>query len=143
MSVQQNKVLARRVFDEIWSEGQLDVADELLSPDFVGRPGGLGEPFHGPAGAKEFIGRLREGFPDITFTIEDMIGEGDLVAARWVAVGTHDGEFMGLDATERQATFGGMTFLRFEQDRIAEGWTQLDALTLMRAIQALPEAVRA
>jgi predicted ester cyclase len=143
MSVQQKKVLARRVFDEIWSEGQLDVADELLSPDFVGRPGGLGEPFHGPAGAKEFIGRLREGFPDITFTIEDMIGEGDLVAARWVAVGTHDGEFMGLDATERQATFGGMTFLRFEQDRIAEGWTQLDALTLMRAIQALPEAVRA
>ena len=143
MSVQQNKVLARRVFEEVWSQGQLDVADEVLSPDFVGRPGGLGEPFKGPAGAKEFIGRLREGFPDISFTVEDMIGEGDLVAARWVAVGTHDGEFMGLEPTERQASFGGMTFLRFEQDRIVEGWTQLDALTLMRGIRALPEPARA
>lgn len=56
-----------------------------------------------------------------------MIGEGDLVAIRWVSIGTHDGEFMGLEPTERQASFGGMTFLRFAQDRIVEGSTQLVA----------------
>lgn len=143
MSVQENKALARRVFDEVWSQGKLDLADEMLSPEFVGRPGGLGEPFKGLAGAKEFIGRIREGFPDITFTVEEMIAEGDLVATRWTSTGTHDGEFMGVEPTERQATIGGMTFLRFENGRIVEGWTQLDALGLMKTIGAVPEHARA
>lgn len=142
MSVQENKALARRVFDEVWSQGNLDLADEILTPDFVGRPGGLGEPFKGPAGAKEFIGRLREGFPDITFTIEDTIAEGDLVATRWTATGTHDGEFMGFEPTGRRATIGGMTIQRFEDGRIVEGWTQPDAVGLLRVIGALPEPAR-
>jgi predicted ester cyclase len=142
MSVQENKALARRVFDEVWSQGNLDLADEILTPDFVGRPGGLGEPFKGPAGAKEFIGRLREGFPDITFTIEDTIAEGDLVATRWTATGTHDGEFMGFEPTGRLATIGGMTIQRFEDGRIVEGWTQPDALGLLRVIGAVPEPAR-
>ncbi|HXV35045.1 MAG TPA: ester cyclase [Gaiellaceae bacterium] len=143
MSVQEKKTLAYRVFDEIWSQGNLDLTEELLSPDFVGRPGGLGEPFRGPAGAREFIGRLREGFPDIRFTVEDMAAEGDLVATRWMSVGTHEGEFMGLEPTGRQASFGGMTFLRFENGAIVEGWTQIDALSLLRAIGAVREPVRA
>ena len=143
MSVQNNKALARRIFDEVWSRGKLDLADELLSPDFVGRPGGLAEPFRGPEGAKEFIGGLREGFPDITFTVEEMVAEGDLVATRWTATGTHDGQFMGYEPTERQATFGGMTFLRISDGRLTEGWTQLDALTLMTVIGAVPERARA
>lgn len=143
MSVEQNKALARRVFDEIWSQGELELADEFLTPDFVGRPGGLGEPFRGPEGAKAFIGRLREGFPDITFVVEDMVGEGDLVATRWAATGTHGGQFMGFEPTERSASIDGMTFLRFEDGRIAEGWTQLDALALMKTIGAVRESVQA
>jgi steroid delta-isomerase-like uncharacterized protein len=142
MSVQENKALARRVFDEVWSQGKLDLADEILTPDFVGRPGGMGEPFKGPAGAKEFIGRLREAFPDITFTVEDMIAEGDLVATRWTATGTNDGEFMGIEPTGRQATIGGMTIQRFEDGRIVEGWTQQDALGLLRQLGAVPEPAR-
>lgn len=67
MSTNENKARARRVFDEIWSQGKLDLSNEFVSPDFVGRPGGLGGPFQGPEGAKRFIGGLREGFPDINF----------------------------------------------------------------------------
>jgi steroid delta-isomerase-like uncharacterized protein len=143
MSVQENKALARRVFDEVWSQGKLDLADELLAPDFVGRPGGLGEPFKGPEGAKEFIGRLREAFPDITFTVEEMIAEGDLVATRWTSTGTHDGDFLGVEPTGRDAIFGGMTFLRFRDGTVAEGWTQLDALGLLKQIGAVPQLARA
>ena len=143
MSVQKNKALARRVFDEIWSRGELELADELLSADFVGRPGGLGEPFRGPAGAKAFIGRLREGFPDITFAVEEMIAEGDLVATRWLATGTHDGEFMGIEPSNRRVEFSGMTILRCENGLIREGWTQTDAVTLLRQVGAMPELVRA
>jgi steroid delta-isomerase-like uncharacterized protein len=143
MSVDQNKALARRVFDEIWSGGNLDLADELLRPEFVGRPGGLGEPFRGPEGAKRFIGGLREAFPDITFDVEAMIGEADLVAIRWTGTGTHDGEFMGLDPSGRAVTMTGMTFLRFENGRIAEGWTNPDALGMLRQIGAVSELARA
>lgn len=143
MSVQESKAVARRVFDEIWSRGRLELAHELLSPGFVGRPGGLGKPFKGPEGAKEFIGRLREGFPDITFEVEDMVAEGDLVATRWTATGTHGGEFMGYEPTENEAAIGGMTFLRFRNGTIVEGWTQLDTLGLMKAIGAVQEPVRA
>jgi predicted ester cyclase len=90
----------------------------------------------------EFIGRLREAFPDITFTVEDMIAEGDLVATRWTATGTNDGEFMGMEPTGRQATIGGMTIQRFKDGRIVEGWTQQDALGLLRQIGAVPEPAR-
>ena len=144
MSVQENKALARRVFDEIWSEGRFDVAEDLLSPDFVARPpSGMQEPLQGPQAATEFIRRLRDGFPDIRFEVEDMIAEGDLVAARWAATGTHDGDFMGFEPTENTATIDGMTFLRFRDGRIVEGWTQLDALALMKTIGAMRESLRA
>jgi steroid delta-isomerase-like uncharacterized protein len=143
MSVQANKALTHRVFDEVWSQGRLEVADKILSPDFIGRPGGLGEPLVGPMAAKEFIGRLREGFPDLTFRVDEMIAEGDTVAARWTATGTNDGEFMGYDPTEQRTTIGGVTFFRFEDGVIAEGWTQLDTLGLMKAVGAMREPARA
>jgi steroid delta-isomerase-like uncharacterized protein len=127
----------------VWSQGTFEVADELLSPDFVGRPGGLGDPFEGPAAAKEFIGRLREGFPDITFRVDEMIAEGHTVATRWTSTGTHGGEFMGYEPTEQRSTIGGMTFFRFDGGLIAEGWTQLDTLGLMKAIGAVREPARA
>lgn len=142
MSVQESKALARRVFDEIWSGGKLEVADELLAPDFVGRPAGM-EPVIGPEGAKAFIGRLRTGFPDIAFTVEDMIAEGELVATRWTATGTHRGDFMGVEPTGRQVTFTGTTILRIRDGVVREGWTQLDALGLLQQIGAVPEPARA
>jgi steroid delta-isomerase-like uncharacterized protein len=143
MSTQEKKVLARRVFDEVWSQGKFDVADELLSPDFVGHPGGLGERLDGPEEAKEFIGRLRDGFPDITFRVDEIIADGETVAARWTSTGTHDGTFMGYQPTEERGTFRGMTFFRFEDGLIAEGWTQVDTLSLMKAVGAISEVARA
>jgi steroid delta-isomerase-like uncharacterized protein len=143
MSVQQNTKIARRVFDEVWSRGRLELADELLAPDFVGHPIGLREPFRGPEGAKEFIGRLREGFPDASWEIEELVADGDRVAVRWVMTGTHDGEFMGIDPTEAQVRIDGMTFLRFEDGKIVEGKTLQDAMSLMRTLGATPAAMHA
>jgi steroid delta-isomerase-like uncharacterized protein len=142
MTTQANKAIAHRVFDEVWSQGRFGVADHILAPDFIGRPGGLGEPLEGAAAAKEFIARLREGFPDITFRVDEMIAEGDTVATRWTATGTNDGEFMGYEPTEREATIRGMSFFRFVNGVIAEGWTQLDTLGLMKAVGAVREPAR-
>lgn len=143
MTTEKKKTATRRVLDDVWSRGRYEVADDLLSDDFVGHPQGLGETLDGPAEAKEFIGRLREGFPDITFAIEEMVAEGDVVATRWIARGTHEGEYMGYEPTERDATIYGMSFFRFDGGTIAEGWTQLDTLGLMKAIGAVREPARA
>jgi predicted ester cyclase len=128
-----NGALARRVFDEMWTQGNLDLADEIVAPEFVGRQSGMA-PFHGPAGAKQVIGRLRTAFPDIAFTIEELVAEGDLVATRWTARGTNDGEFLGMAPSGRRVTLDGVTFQRFKAGRIIEGWTQADVLGLLEQI---------
>lgn len=134
MSLRENKELARRLFDEVWSRGRLELASDLLVPDFVGRAGGLGDAFHGPSGAQEFIGGLRRAFPDLTFEVADLIGERDLVAARWTARGTNHGEFMGMPPTGRRIALDGMTIQRVQDGRIVEGWMQPDAMSLVRQI---------
>src|SRR5215207_10299143 len=97
-------VTAGRFFREVWSEGKLDLVDELFSPAYVGHPSGPEEPVQAPAGVSEYVGRLRESFPDLTITVEDQVANGDKVATRWTARGTHDGELMEIDPTGRTAT---------------------------------------
>ena len=90
MSSEQNKVIVRRFFEEPW-KGNLDVVDELTASDYVGHDPALPEPLRGPEGVKEFIATYREGFPDARITVEQQLAEGDLVATRWSARGTHEG----------------------------------------------------
>lgn len=142
MSV-QNQALARRMFEDAWNTGRLDTLDELLAPEFVGHPSGSEEEIRGPAGMKEFIGRMRESFPDLTFTIEDQVAEGDKVVTRWIARGTHDGELMGIDPTGRRAAVGGVTIQRFREGKIVEGWTSWDTLGLLTQLGATPQPARA
>ena len=89
----ENKALARRVFEEIWNAGELDVADEVFDADYVNH--GLGiEP--GPAPFKQYVSAYLSAFPDCRFTIEDEVAEEDKVVTRWTATGTHTGELMGI-----------------------------------------------
>ena len=134
---------ARRFFDEVWSEGKLDLVDELFVSEYVGHPSGPEETVRGPEGVKEYIGRLREGVPDLTVHVEDQIAEGDRVATRWTAQGTHEGELMGIDATGRTATVSGITIQRIGDDgRIVEGWTNWDMLGMLQQLGVVPEPAR-
>lgn len=141
MSAEENKALARRGFEEVWSRGNLDLADELLAADFVGRPGG--ETIRGREAAKEYVARMRAAFPDITFTIEDQIAEGDMVATRWTATGTHEGDLMGVPPTGKQVTVTGITIQRFADGKVAEGWTSLDTLGMLQQVGAVPAPAQA
>lgn len=133
------KALAQRGFDEIWSKGNLDVADELLAPDFVGRPGG--EELQGREAAKAFITGMRAAFPDLTLTVEDQLAEGDTVVTRWTARGTHRGELMGIQPTGSQVDVAGITIQRFRDGMIVEGWTSFDRLGMLQQIGAAPGAL--
>ena len=85
----------RRFFDEVFSQGDLDLVDELFAADYVGHPSGPEQELRGPQGVKDYVGRLREGVPDLALTIEDQVADGDKIATRWTARGTHDGELLG------------------------------------------------
>jgi steroid delta-isomerase-like uncharacterized protein len=136
MSVEENKALARREVEEIFSEGKLDVADEIYTSDFVDYDLVLPQTMNGPEEMKEYVGMYRSAFPDLTVTLEDQVGEGDKVVNRWTARGTHQGEYMGISPTGKEVEFAGIHIGRIEEGKIAENWEVYDLMSLMRQIGA-------
>ena len=131
---------ARRFFEEIWSAGRLDLVNELFSPGYVGHPSGKEEPVRGPAGVADYVGTLREGFPDLTVSIDDQVAQGSKVTTRWTASGTHQGELMGIEPTGRTATVTGITIQRFdERGQIVAGWTNWDTLGMLHQLRHVPQ----
>lgn len=101
------------------------------------------ETVRGPEGVKAYIGSLRAGVPDLTVTVDDQIVDGDKVATRWNAHGTHDGELMGIGPTGRTATVTGITIQHIgNAGRTVEGWTNWDTLGMLRQLGAAPSRNR-
>ena len=121
----QNKTLARRWFEDLFSRGNLDVANEILSAEFVDHL--THEDERGLEELKHYVGIYRSAFPDIQDTVEDIVAEGDKVVVRWTSRGTHQGEFMGVAPTGRHVTFTGMRLFRIAENEIAESWVNIDA----------------
>jgi steroid delta-isomerase-like uncharacterized protein len=134
MSTEENKALARRVIEQMFNEGNLDVADELLALDYVDHDPTLPEDVHGPEGFKEYVGMYRSAFPDLHVQIEDQIAEGDRVATRWTGTGTHDGDLAGIAPTGKRVTVPGMEIVRIANGKLVEGWEGYDSGTLMRQL---------
>jgi steroid delta-isomerase-like uncharacterized protein len=134
MSTEENKALARRVIEQMFNEGNLDVADELLALDYVDHDPSLPEDVHGPEGFKQYVGMYRAAFPDLHVQIEDQLAEGDRVATRWTGTGTHDGELAGIAPTGKRVTVPGMEIVRIANGRLVEGWEGYDSGTLMRQL---------
>ncbi len=133
-----NKESYRRLNQEAWSQGQLAVVDEIIAPGYVYHEPALGEVF-GPEGLKQTIGAFRAGYPDLSFIVDDTIAQGDLVAMRWTASGTHEGELMGIPATGLRTTTTGISVARFDADgKIVEEWSTWDVLGLMQQLGVVP-----
>ena len=113
MSTEENKALSRRVAEEIFNGGNLDLAYELYAPDYVLHDPSLPEDLHGPDGLKQYVAMASEAFPDARVTIVDQVAEGDKVVDRWTAAGTHTGEFVGIPPTARRFEVSGITVSRF------------------------------
>lgn len=133
-----NKALTRRLVEEAFTAGRLEVVDELIARDYVGHDPSLPEDARGPEGVRELIAGYRAAFPDIRVTVEDQIAEGDMVVTRWAATGTHQGELMGMPATGKQGTVTGITIDRIADGKIVESWDNWDTLGLMQQLGAIP-----
>ena len=135
---EENKTLARRWAD-IFNQDNLDLVEEIYASDFVLHDPAMPEDLRGVEGAREFYSMYISAFPDTEITIEDQVAEGDTVATRWTARGTHEGELMGVPRSGNRVEVPGMTLSRIEGGKIAEEWNNYDALGLMQAIGAIPE----
>ena len=119
----ENKAIARRIYEDLWNSGNLNVADEI---------------FVNAEGVKKYIATFRAAFPDIWHTVEDLIAEGDQIVARFTARGTHQGAWKGIAPTGKQVTYTGMTILQIVNGKVAKHHTEWDALRLMQQIGAVP-----
>lgn len=133
---EQNKQLVRRVFEEVYNQGNLDVVEELASPDFVAHS--PTEDVHGTAGVKQFVTDLRTAFPDLHTTIEDLIAEGDRVVARFTATGTHTGPYKGIPPTGKQGKITGIDIERIVDGKSVECWTNTDDLGMLQQLGVVP-----
>jgi steroid delta-isomerase-like uncharacterized protein len=129
---ERNKAHIRRVIEEVYNRGDLDVVDEVAASDLVIHASS--QDIRGREGAKQYVAALRAGFPDLHFTIEDQVAEGDMVVTRWVARGTHAGEFQGIPATGKKVRLAGTDIDRLIGGKVAECWAHVDELDLMRQL---------
>jgi steroid delta-isomerase-like uncharacterized protein len=141
MSAEQNKAIVRRWFDEVVSQGNIELVDEICMqcvPSFVVIQGVADPPPQGLEGVKGLIGVLRTAFPDLKFTIEGQIAEGDQVATRLTVRGTHLGEFMGIPATGKQMAVSGVSIWRLADGKLVNEWVNWDSLAMMQQLGVVP-----
>lgn len=124
-----SQVVSRLFGEVLGGPRDLDLLDGLLSPEYLDHSpvGGVAD----RSGVRPKLEALRAGFPDVTFTLEAIISEGDIVAARWYWTGTHTGPFMGLAPTGRRVSVRGMDFYRVANCQIVEHWEVVDQAGLM------------
>jgi steroid delta-isomerase-like uncharacterized protein len=134
-----NKSLARRVMDELWTKGNLAAIDQLYSDNCVFHDLGSPEDIRGHEGLKQFARMWRTALPDLQCKAEDVLAEGDEVAIRWVAQGTHKGDLMGIAPTGKKVTFRGIQMQRISKGRIEEEWVAFNTLGMLQEIGALPQ----
>ncbi|MEZ4662696.1 MAG: ester cyclase [Caldilineaceae bacterium] len=139
MSTEQNKAIMRRIPEEAFGQGNLAVVDEVFAPDYIPHvqrrvPNGA----NGTAAVKQFIGMVRSAFPDVRYTVEDAIAEGDKVVMRVNISGTHQGDFMGVPATGKEVGWTEMHIARMADGKLVEHWFSSDQLALLQQLGALP-----
>jgi len=137
------KTLPRRLVDEVYNQGKLEAVDEIVSPEYVGHDPALPEDITGPAAERELAATYRAAFPDMAITIDDQIAEGDKVATRWTARGTHTGDLWGIPGTGKEVRVTGTSVDRIQEGRIVESWVNWDALGLMQQLGVVPSMARA
>jgi steroid delta-isomerase-like uncharacterized protein len=134
----ENKTLVRRWFKEIWSKGNLAVADQIVAPNYANHDPAGPMPESGREGLKKHVTAYRTALADLTFTIDDALAEGNKVTVRWTARSTHKGVLMGIAPTGKPVTVTGISVVRVTGGKVAEHWVTWDALGMMQQLGAIP-----
>lgn len=137
-----NKNVVRRLFEEVWNKGNLQVTDELFTPNYAHHDASTPDLGRGPESEKKRAALYRTAFPDLRLTVEDIIAEGETVVARWSCRGTHKGDLNGIAPTGKQVMISGVSIARFTNGKMSEGFVNWDALSLMQQLGVVPELAK-
>jgi predicted ester cyclase len=139
MSPEENKAVIRRLVDEVWNRANLDAVEELVAPEY-GQQGTVS----GPSGLRKNLEGLRTARPDLQYTIDDLVAEGDRVVLRWHSTGTHTGPAQlplvaePLAPTGKTITVRGMTVFRLAEGKLVEFWALQDRLAWFEQLGLVP-----
>lgn len=129
---------ARRFVEEVLNTGDWSSAGELLTEEVVLHHPSAPEPIRGREAVRGFLGQFRDGMPDLTLAVDDVAGDGDRVAVRWHAHGTHTNDMFGIPPTNNELDIHGISFFRFEDGRIAEDWVEENTLGVLQQLGVIP-----
>jgi steroid delta-isomerase-like uncharacterized protein len=132
-SIDNKELVVRLWYEELWNKWNLSAADELFSADYQLHIPGIPVPLD-RNGAKQVVTMFSGSFPDLTHTVDEVIAEGNTVAARWTVTGTHRGEFQGIPASGKCVQLSGITVHHLADGRVRETWLAFDAATLLQQI---------
>jgi len=134
----ENKAIIRRLYEEVWNKRKLKVVDELFSTSHALQDPIVSGSQVGPELYKGRVVELTTALPDLCFTIEDTIAEGNKVVACWTISGTHQSEYMGIPATGKKISIEGITIHHIKNGKILDSYSRWDVLGLMRQLGAIP-----
>ena len=131
--VMNNRDVVRRIYEEAINTGRLELLDQLISDAYEVPDGAQGK-----VAFRTNVAELRAGFPDIRFTIEDVIAEGDRVAVRWSWIATHRGTFRHIAPTGKRVTNSGIAIYQLEDGKVVRSWLETDRLGALQQMGAAP-----
>ena len=136
MSAENNKELVRKIFHEGINKQQHAAIESIIDPGYINH--GIPGDARGAEGFSQIVRQFTDSFPDLTITLEEVIGDGDTVATRGTWTGTHKGDFMGMPSTGKQVKVSFMDFWKFRNGKAVENWVQMDIAGLMQQLGAMP-----
>ena len=138
MATETNKALIRRWVEDGWNAGNLSIIDQVYAPNVVHHDPRSPAPVTSSEALKQYVSTFLTAFPDLHFTIDDLLAEGDKVFWRFTAQATHSGPLMNIPPTGNSTTVTGMVLFRVANDKIAEVWVNFDTLGMLQAIGVIP-----
>ena len=142
MSAELNKVIVSRFYEELWNNRNISVADEIFAADCVTHQLRSGAPSAGvsrsPEAVKHHVAEWLAGFPDLRFSVEQMLAEADHVVSRSVMHGTHTGTWLGIAPTGKQVSIRMFVVHKIVNGKIAEDWVLVEALGFFQQLEIVP-----
>ena len=128
-----NKAIVLNYIERVWSQHDYAAIDEMIVPNYIQHAANVPP---GQEGVRGFFRMVDGAFSNVTYTVEDMIAEGEKVVFRWALRGKHTGPFQGMPPTNKDFVLTGISIVRLEEGKLAENWVEQDIAGLMRQLTA-------
>src|SRR3974390_858926 len=138
----ENEAIVRRLIEELWTKGNLSVADELFSENYIHHDPATPDFGLGPEGEKKRVALYRTAFPDLQLNIQEMISDDQTVTCRWSSTGTHQGPLSVIPPSGRKVNVSGMTFTRIAGEKIVEVWVNWDTFGMLQQLGVIPSIIK-